>query len=442
MTGYPKTRKVALATVVALLAWPTVSTSQSAPPAAADLGFSVERLERLEQRLDQYVADGQLAGGVLRVQRRGELVYEHAFGLRDSAAGDAVRTDTIFRIASQTKAIVSVATMMLQEEGRLLITDPVHQYLPEWENTTVAVARTRDGSDNGEDGSTFEVVPAERAITIRDLLTHTAGISYGDGPAVAQWVAAGITGWYFADRDEPIRETVRRMAALPMRAQPGESYVYGFSTDVLGALIEVAADQPLDELLRERIFEPLGMTDTHFYLPPSKRNRLATVYSLTRADGLVRTADAGPGHTMVSQGFYVEGPRTSFSGGAGLLSTARDYARFQQALLNGGELGGRRILSPASVRLMTVNHVGDLFSWSRGTGFGLGFSIALDLGARGTPGNTGEYGWGGAYHSVYWNDPAEGLTVTYMTQLLPAGPLQDHAVIRAMIYGALVESGD
>lgn len=272
------------------------------------------------------------------------------------------------------------------------------------------------------------------------ICSLTPGISYGDGPAVSQWVAAGITGWYFADRDEPIRETVRRMAALPMRAQPGASYVYGYSTDVLGAVLEVAAGQPLDELLRERILEPLKMTDTHFYLPSSKRDRLATVYSLTRADGLVRTADAGPGHTMVSQGAYIDGPRTSFSGGAGLLSTARDYARFQQALLNGGELDGARILSPASVRLMTANHTGDLFAWTRGTGFGLGFSIVLDLGARGTPGSVGEYGWGGAYHSTYWNDPVENLAVTYMTQLIPAGPLQDHATIRALIYGALLDS--
>ena len=428
-------RLAVLITALTLLTAQTI-TASGRTATVQNHGFSPERLERLDQRLDQYVTDGQLVGGVLRIQRAGALVYEHAFGQRDRESGDPMRADSIFRIASQTKALVSVATMMLQEEGKLLITDPVHQYLPEWEKTTVAVAR----DDDGEEQPSVEVVPATRPITIRDLLTHTAGISYGDGPAVAQWVAAGITGWYFADRDEPIRETVRRMAALPMRAQPGESYVYGYATDVLGALLEVAADQPLDELLQERIFDPLGMTDTHFFLPPEKRNRLATVYSLTRAEGLVRTADAGPGHTMVSQGFYVDGPRISFSGGAGLLSTARDYARFQQAMLSGGALDGERILTPASVRLMTANHVGDLFGWAGGTGFGLGFSVALDLGARGTPGNVGEYGWGGAYHSVYWNDPVDELTVTYMTQLIPAGPLQDHATIRALIYGALVDS--
>ncbi|REJ76934.1 MAG: class A beta-lactamase-related serine hydrolase [Acidobacteria bacterium] len=404
---------------------PSAPSSEHA--AAETLGFSPEALERLDARLQRYVDEGELVGGVLLVQRYGQPAYHRAFGRRDREQGAVMQRDAIFRIASQTKAIVSVAAMVLQEEGKLLISHPVGRYLPEYAETTVAVV-------NGEDGeAAYETVPATRPITIRDLLTHTAGVSYGNGPAAAEWSGAGITGWYFADRDEPIRETVRRIAALPFNAQPGAEFVYGYSTDILGAVVEVASGQPLDALLRDRILDPLGMRDTHFYLPPDERGRLATVYSLT-SDGLQRAPDEG---TMVSQGHYVDGPRRSFSGGAGLLSTARDYARFQQMLLQGGELDGVRVLSPSSVELMTVNHVGELFVWGAGTGFGLGFSVLLDLGARGTPGSVGEYAWGGAYHSAYWNDPEEQLTVTYMTQLIPAGTVDDHQVIRALIYAAL-----
>ncbi len=412
-------------------ATPSASGTADGAFAATDLGFSAERLERLTTRLEQYVADDQLAGGVLLVQRKGQPAYFHAFGQRDREAEAAMTRDAIFRIASQSKAIVSVAAMILQEEGKLLISHPVSRYLPEYEKTTVAVAN----EDAAEGEPKFNVVPADRQVTIRDLLTHTAGVSYGNGPAIAQWSAAGITGWYFANRDEPIRETVRRIAKLPFNSQPGEAFVYGYSTDILGAVVEVASGKPLDVFLKERIFDPLAMTDTHFYLPTHKRDRLATVYSLSR-EGLDRTSAEG---TMVSQGHYVEGPRQSFSGGAGLLSTAPDYARFLQMTLNGGTLDGNRVLSPASIRLMTANHTDDLFGWGQGTGFGLGFSVALDLGARGTLGNEGEYAWGGAYHSSYWVDPAADMVVVYMTQLIPAGPLDDHQVIRTLLYSALVE---
>ena len=253
--------------------------------------------------------------------------------------------DTIFRIASQTKALVSVATMILQEEGRLLLTDRVGKYLRGFRETTVAVPQG-DG--------TYEIVDANRPIVIRDLLTHTAGISYGNGPAGDLWAKAGIQGWYFADRDEPIAATVGRIPALPFDAQPGERFVYGYSTDILGALVERVAGVPLDEFLRSRILEPLGMDDTHFYLPSAKRDRLAVVYSAKRGGGIERAPD--PGH-MVGQGAYVDGPRKSFSGGAGFLSTARDYVRFLQMLLNGGELDGKRVLTPKTVELMTADHL-------------------------------------------------------------------------------------
>jgi CubicO group peptidase (beta-lactamase class C family) len=200
--------------------------------------------------------------------------------------------------------------------------------------------------------------------------------------------------------------------------------------------VEKASGQPLDAFLRERVFDPLGMEDTHFYLPSEKRDRLTVVYSVGEDGRLEPAPDPGG---MVGQGAYVDGPRKSFSGGAGLLSTAEDYARFLQAMADGGALGEHRILAPSSVRLMTVNHVGDRFPWAAGTGFGLGFSVLEDLGARGTPGSVGEFGWGGAYHSTYWVDPQLGLVAVYLTQLIPAGDVDDHGRFRALVYAAVLE---
>lgn len=425
MTVHGRTLRGTLA-ALALLPFLSGALYGQEPVSPDEVGMSAERLARLTGVMESYVDDGQLPGAVVMVLRHGKVAYLEAFGHRDRETADPQEADDIFRIASQTKAIVSVAIMILQEEGRLLIQDPVADYLPEFAETTVAVP-------DGEGG--YEVVPAERPITIRDLLTHTAGVGYGGGIGGERWAEAGIQGWYFADRDEPVRETVRRMAALPFSAQPGERFVYGYSTDILGAVAEVASGLPLDELLRARIFDPLGMTDSHFYLPASKQDRLATVYALGES-GLTRSPDGGG---MAGQGLYVDGPRTSFSGGAGLLSTARDYGRFLQSLLNGGELEGRRILSPKSVELMTQNHVGDLLGG--GAGFGLGFQVVRDLGARGILGSPGEFGWGGAYHSSYWGDFTEDLAVVYFTQVTPAMGLDDHGKLRALVYQAILEPG-
>ena len=414
--------------LVGTLALGGVASAQELPRAVPEeVGLSSARLERLTGALEEYVDSGQLPGAVALVVRRGRVAYLEAFGQRDREAGAQQQTDDIFRIASQSKAVVSVAIMMLQEEGKLLLSDRLSRFLPEFAETTVAVANADGG---------YDVVEADRQVTLRDLLTHTSGIGYGGGAAHEQWADAGIQGWYFADRDEPIRETVSRMAALPFVAQPGEQYVYGYSTDILGAVVEVASGVPLDEFLRTRIFEPLDMRDTHFYLPQEDQNRLSVVYS-AGDEGLTLAPDPG---AMVGQGAYVSGPRTSFSGGAGLLSTARDYARFLQMMLNGGELGSVTILSRKSVELMTVNHVGDLLGGAAsGTGFGLGFMVVEDLGARGALGSVGEYGWGGAYHSTYWVDPEEELVVVYFAQLLPANGLDDHARLRALIYQAIMD---
>ena len=388
-------------------------------PVHADV--SAERLTRLDTFLDAYVADGKLPGAVLQVTHDGETVYHRAAGHRNVEAGAPMQPDTIFRIASMSKAVVSAAVMVLQEQGTLVIGQPVGGFLPEYAQTTVAVP--------AEDGA-YEVVDAERPITVRDLLTHTAGIGYGYGPAADRWREAGLQHWYFGHRDEPIRETARRIAAMPMDAQPGERFVYGYNTDILGAVVEAASGQPLDAFLRAEIFEPLGMEDTSFYLPPAKADRLATVYSRTEEGDLVLADADTPFH---GQGHYVEGPRASFSGGAGLLSTTADYTRFLEALRRGGPILGRK-----SVESMTVNHLpADMASLLPGTGFGLGFAVASDLGASGQPGSVGEYSWGGAYHTSYWVDPAEKLTVVYMTQVLPAPGLDDFAKVRALIYQAV-----
>ena|SRR5690606_9468365 len=421
-TGITHALRLPAFVVLAALAAAAAALETTSPEAA---GLSAERLERLTEVLDGYVEDGRLAGGVALVARRGQIVYLNAFGDRDRESNAPMTPETMFRIASQTKAIVSTAVMMLQEEGALLIGDPVGDYLPEFRETTVALPR--------DDGG-YDVVRARRPITIRDLLTHTSGFGYGTGVAADRWQSAGLQGWYFADRDEPIAETVKRIAALPADAQPGERWVYGYSTDILGALVERVSGQPLDRFLAERIFEPLGMHDTHFYVPEAKRDRLATVYAAAEGGTIVRAEGAGPN----GQGDYVDGPRKSFSGGAGLVSTATDYARFLQMLLNGGELDGVRLLGRKTVELMTIDHLGEV-TFRPGEGFGLGFSIVEDVGRRGTPGSVGEFGWGGAYHSTYWVDPAEELVVVYLTQLLPAGDIDDHQKLRALVYQAIVD---
>jgi len=379
----------------------------AAAPAHADTlrnGFSVERLTRVDALLDSYVADGRVAGVVALVLRDGKPVYQHAVGWRDKEAGSRIAMDTEFRIASQTKALTSVAILQLMEEGRLTVKDEAGKWIPTFAKTTV-------GANNP--------VAAKRPITIRDLLTHTAGISYGQSPEEnalyspkGLGLAAGA-GWYFADKDEPICATMERLGTLPFKAQPGEEYVYGYNTDVLGCIVEKASGMSLDAFIESRITGPLGMKDTHFYLPAAKRDRLAVVYG-TGPDGKAVRQDDGP----KGQGAYVEGPRKSFSGGAGLVSTARDYATFLEALRNGGALGSARILSPHAVQLMTTNQIGENLKTPRGLGFGFGFETHDRYGVSGME-SVGSWGWGGAYGTYYRVDPKERLVTVLMVQLMP-----------------------
>jgi CubicO group peptidase (beta-lactamase class C family) len=417
----PRLRAIALVLVLSTLG---VTGWQRPAQRVATQGAPPARFGRLDSVVQQHVDENRVAGAVVLVLRDGKPIYEKAFGWSDKEANRQMTVDAIFRIASQTKALTSAAILMLMEEGRLTPSMPVSRFIPGFAKTTVAV--------KGESAAT---VPARRPITISDLLTHTAGISYGTDPHIAPLYeakglgpAAGF-GWYTADKDEETCVTMERLATLPFVAQPGEAYVYGYNTDILGCVVERASGMPLDRFIAERITMPLGMKDTKFFLPPSERNRLAAVYASSADGTIVRAPDDARG-----QGRYIEGPRKNFAGGAGLLSTARDYARFLEMTRNRGTLDGVRILSPRSVALMTTNQSGTLHSTS-GLGFGFGFETVDRYGAAGLS-SVGTYRWGGAYGSNYFVDPGARLVFVTMIQLMPnrtdLGPL-----IQTLVYQAL-----
>ncbi len=382
------------------------ATLALAVPAPAT--FSTERLARIDKVFQQYVDENRIGGAVGLVLQDGKPIYERAAGWADKEAGTRMAPNTIFRIASQTKAITSVAILSLMEEGKLNITDPVSRFIPSFASSRVAVGN----------GARVDIVPVKRPITIRDLLTHTAGISYGTEPTIAsQYQAKGLGpaagfGWFTADKDEPICDTMERLGTLPFVAQPGEAWVYGYNTDILGCIVEKASGTPLDVFIKTRLTGPLGMKDTQFFLPPDQRSRLAAVYSHGSDGKIVRAPDGPRG-----QGAYVDGPRKSFAGGAGLLSTAQDYAHFLEMIRRGGAIDGVRILSPRTVALMTTNQVGALHSPS-GMGYGYGFETTDRYGANGMD-SAGAFGWAGAYSSTYRVDPESHLVVVFMVQILP-----------------------
>lgn len=402
------------------------------------VGMSAARVDRISKTMQRYVSEGRVAGTVTYLMRRGKLVQFEAAGMADIEGKVPMQRDTIFRIASMSKAVTSVAAMILVEEGLLSLETPVSRFFPGFKKTTVAL----NPPAGAVAGSPATIVPARREINVRDLLTHTAGISYGYGPGAALWKAAGIQGWYLADRPEPIASVVERMATLPFDAQPGEAYVYGYNTDILGAVVEKASGQPLDVFFKERILEPLKMTDTSFFLPVEKRGRLAAVYSAKEDGTIQRAPDAGPlvQGGMPAQGAYVDGPRRCFGGGAGLLSTASDYSRLVRMLANGGALDDVRILAPKTVALMTSNFVGNLYNEGR-TGFGLGFEVVEHMGRSGRYGSEGAFGWGSAYYSNYWVDPQEDMIGLYFSQLVPNGGLDLQVKFRTMAYAAIEALG-
>ncbi len=402
----------------------TVSVAGQRPP----VGVAPDRLARIDQLLQRYVDENRIAGAVALVLRDGKSVYERGVGWSDKEAGRRMTPDTIFRIASQTKAITSAAILALVEEGRIGLTSPASEFIPAFEKTTVAV--------QSESGVT--TAPARRRITVFDLLTHTAGISYGTSANVAAlYEAKGLGpaagyGWYTADKTEAVCETMERLASLPFVAQPGEAWVYGYNTDILGCIVERASGMPLDQFLEKRITGPLGMKDTRFFLGAEQRGRLAAVYTVGNGRTITRAPDGARG-----QGHYVDGPRRNFAGGAGLLSTAHDYARFLEMIRNGGVLNGVRVLAPRTVALMTTNQVGTLHS-ATGLGFGLGFETVDRYGANGTS-SAGSFGWGGAYGTRYHVDPEARLTMVLMIQLLP-GVTDLREKFPNLVYQALVDA--
>ncbi|QWP77608.1 beta-lactamase family protein [Lysobacter sp. K5869] len=395
--------RLPLLALAALLALATAACETAPPPAAAELARRPPA--GIEATLQRYVDDGRIAGAAALVLRDGQPVYEGAVGWSDKEAGRRMRADTIFRIASQSKAITSAAILILAEDGKLRLDDPVSRTIPAFAHTTVA----------GDGGA---AAPARRPILLRDLLTHTAGISYGTDEAVADaYRARGLGsaagyGWYLADKDEDVCATMERLATLPFVAQPGERWVYGYNTDILGCVVERASGRSLDAFVRERIAGPLGMRDTQFFLPPAQRERLAAVYASGDDGRAVRAPDGALG-----QGDYIDGPRRAFSGGAGLLSTARDYARFLEAIRRGGELDGVRILSPRSAESMHTAQTGALYP-EPGMGFGYGFEVTERAGAH-APDGAGAFGWGGAYGTLYRVDPASRTVMVLMLQLIP-----------------------
>lgn len=371
-----------------------------------------KRLKHVDRLLDSYVTSAQIAGAVALVLSNGDPVYERAVGWRDREAKLPMDPQTIFRIASMTKAIISAAVLILVEERKLGVYEEVSKYIPAYATTHVA-ERTPNSTE-------VTIVPAKTPITIHHLLTHTAGISYGMQPEIAELYRAAELGpalgsaWNISGKNEPICETMEKLAKLPFITHPGEGWTYGYATDILGCIIEKVTNKPLDEFIQKRITGPLGMPDTHFFMPVKDRNRLAVVYGSRKVIKNGKETKEHKAERSFADGPYVYGPRKNFSGGAGLVSTARDYSRFLEMIRNGGIFEGKRILRPETVKLMTQTQTGG----ARGLGFSYGFETTEKPGISG-PEAVGSYGWIGAYGTFYRVDPQNGLTIVLMTQMIP-----------------------
>jgi CubicO group peptidase (beta-lactamase class C family) len=393
-----------------------------------DVGMSSERLERVTRSMQGYVDRGEVPGVVTLIARRGRVVHLEAVGQRDVENSQPMTTDTIFRIASMTKPIASVALMVLYEEGLLGLRDPISEWLPEFAEPTVLVEPAADEYV----GVPYVPVPAARQITVQHVLTHTAGFANNyRGPQTEAYRA-------LREQREPgstVADYIEQLAKLPLDHHPGDHWRYGPSTEVVGRLVEVISGQTLDDFLRERILEPLGMPDTHFYLPSEKLDRFAALYE-PGDDGTIELTEAPDASSR-----YVREPHVYFSASGGLVSTAADYFRFHQMMLDGGELDGVRLLGRKTVELMTTNHTGDKGIWLTGPGhgFGLGYSVVTELGPSGVSGSPGTYAWGGAFCTVFWVDPVEQLIGIMMTQVRPYTHLDIRHDFRVLAYQAIVD---
>ncbi len=397
------------------LAIPAVGQSlpQTAPE---DVGLSSVRLERLNAAMQHYVDENKLAGIVTMVARRGEVVHFEEFGMMDREANKPMHHDTIFRIYSMTKPIVTVALMMLYEEGRFHLDDPASKYISEFKDLKIY--------QEGDDGP--HLVEPDRAMTIRDLLTHTSGLTYG---SFSNTHVDSLYRQARVLRSNTLADMIQKLSEIPLLNQPGEAWHYSVATDVVGYLVEVLSGQPLDAFLAERIFQPLGMVDTGFHVPADKIDRFAANYRVTPTENL-RLADAPATSRFAT-------PTTFFSGGGGLVSTASDYLRFSQMMLNGGELDGARLLSRKTIELMTMDHIGEEFA--PGYGFGLGVRVCVDLAHGQQIGSKGEYGWAGAANTYFFIDPKEELIGIFMTQLSPFGFYPSADDFKVAVYQAIVD---
>jgi len=382
------------------------TTAVLSEAAAADAGMSEERLMRIDAMLIEAIEQEQIPGAVALVARNGKIVYHKAFGMADNEADRSQQGDDIFRIASQTKAITSTAVMMLWEEGKFNLDDPISRYIPEFENAVIF-------ESINEADSSFTGTPASGSITIRHLLTHTSGIGYGmidDDNFRKIYQKAGIID-AFTTEEVNIEENIKKLARLPLHHDPGAKFTYGEGLDVLGYLIEIVSRMPLDQFFKERIFDPLGMEDSYFYLPESKMDRLVPVQ--TKKD---RAWTKYPGNPYFDADYPIKGAKSFFSGGGGLSSTAKDYACFLQMYLNNGEYNGVRLLSRTTIQTIMSNQVGDLLGES-GSYYGLAFGVLDENGAgMGGRSSVGTFEWGGYFNTQYFADPVENVIGILMKQ--------------------------
>jgi CubicO group peptidase (beta-lactamase class C family) len=407
-------------------------------PAVApeEVGMAGARLAGIRAVMDRHVAEKQIPGASGLIARRGKIAYQETFGMADMEAGKPMRMDTIHRIYSMSKPITSVAVMMLYEEGRFQLNDPVAKYLPEFSKMQVWV----DEKDPQTGQPMLKTAPAKRPITIRDLLRHTAGLTYGvfgDTPVDREYRKARVLG------ESNLAEFVKDLAAIPLQYKPGTRWHYSVSVDVLGRLVEVLSGKTFDQFLQERIFTPLDMKDTGFTVPADKKDRLATLYTLTK-EGKLQPAPICSTRQECIEKFPNAVP--SFlqsigmqSGGGGLVSTAYDYLHFCQMMLNQGQYNGKRLLSRKTVQLMSSDSLGTIPGMGPGNGFGLGFQVSKSPGEAGMMGSPGEYNWGGAAGTKFWIDPQEELIGIFMIQILPHTGLEYGSEFRVLTYQAIAD---
>lgn len=413
------------------------NTDRLAEAAPESVGVSSDRLGRLDRFIQRYIDEGELNGATALILRDGKIVYHKAFGYSDMERRKPMQRDDMFRIASMTKPVVSVAAMTLVEEGAMSLDDPLSKHIPEFKGSRVLEKY------NAAD-TTYTTVPARSEVTVRQLLNQTSGIGYaqiGSAEANAIYAKNRINGG-IGTPYSTLKETIPRLARLPLFHQPGEKYLYGLNTDVLGYLIEVVSGMPLDRFLQERIFAPLGMKDTHFYLPAEKKTRLVRLYR-QEANGKLKLQDS---IIRINGDFHRDFPLTSkgsyFSGGAGLTSTAYDYAVFCQMLLNGGTYDGVRILSPHTIRLMTTNQIGRSPMWNGSEGpnrFGFGFGVYTEGSEAQTPARAGTYDWAGMFASYFWIDPKSRMACVFMRNVWPTRNWDFHDKVKPVVYQALTD---